>query len=61
MGSLAAWTAAMACDMVPMMDVASMKATVEVKKRSGLGVQNFPRLRGSSRPLKSLKLVAAPA
>ena len=41
-------TAAMACDMVPMMDVASMKATVEVKKRSGLGVQNFQRVRGSS-------------
>ena len=60
MGSLAAWIAAMACDIVPMMDVARMKATVEVKKRSGLGAQNFPRVRGSSRPLKSL-LVAAPA
>ena len=54
MGSLAAWTAAMACDTVPMMDVARMKATVEVKKRSGLSVQNFHRVRGSSRPLKSL-------
>ena len=47
MGSLAAWTAVIACDMVPMMDVARMKATLEaVKKRSGLGVRNFQRLMG---------------
>ena len=61
MGSLAVSAAVIACDMVPMMDVARMKATLEaVKKRSGLGGQNFQRVRGSSRPLKSLS-VAAPA